>query len=248
MSDLMSGFDKTQRKERAEQKAADPQPTTPLVEGSAKTLDAVAYKRTEVAPSPDIEQPANPGVGEDPSPFSVGVEPVKPLPQVVADDVRASQAAKRAAPRAAEVKPVVAETGPQKGRTPTGRKKRTFYLPAAVMEELKRRTATGMVTYAEVVLSEFDNWFERLTDIFPPLPVRRSPLPNRKPPARSRVPGLTPVHLMLDEAECAVLEDARASLALSTWSELISGVLEAAFNIDVAYRRPLRSALDEDAM
>lgn len=135
------------------------------------------------------------------------------------------------------------EGDPQHESDPDRRVKRTIYLPGPVMEELRTRCQARSVTYAELVLVVFDEWYDRLEEVFPAPPPRRSSLPARHAPRRSRVPGLTQLHVMFSNAEFDVLTECVERLHVASVSELISGVLEAAFGIDLEYRRALRDKI-----
>lgn len=119
-------------------------------------------------------------------------------------------------------------------------RKRTFYVPGAVLSRLRDATRANGMSYAEFVLDVFDRSYTRLDELFPRRPARSSPLPPRPPGRRQQVPDLTQMHLTLERSEWEVLERRRVELEVASLSELVSTMLEDHFGLNLSYRRPWR--------
>jgi hypothetical protein len=107
-----------------------------------------------------------------------------------------------------------------------GKRPIPVYLAAGTKSQLEQLARAADTTLTEWVLDRLDEFYDELGEAFRPVPTRRSPLPPRQRPVRSRGEASTTVQLRLTSDEIAAIEKLRAQLEVPSRSALLARVVE----------------------
>lgn len=113
------------------------------------------------------------------------------------------------------------------GRPPTGRQSKGFGLPVPLVPRVEAAARAARQPYGDYLMAALNRVWDRLPEVYPPLPKVRPELPPpRRPPRRSVPGGRQAVNFRLDEAQTEAIADRQKALLVESRSEFVTTIIE----------------------
>lgn len=113
------------------------------------------------------------------------------------------------------------------GRPSTGRSSKGIGLPAQLIERMAQSADAAGQSYGDWLMAALNDVYDRLAEVYPPLPTYRVELPPpRRPPRRRVQGGRQAVNFRLTPDQLAAIETRQQELAVESRSEFVSAIVE----------------------
>lgn len=123
--------------------------------------------------------------------------------------------------------PQPGSTGRKPGRPATGRASKGIGLPSELADGMISAAEATEQSYGDWLMAAFNDVYDRLADVYPPLPQYRPELPPPRRSPRRRVPGgRRAVNFRLTDDQIAAIDKRQAELAVESRSEFVSMIVQ----------------------